>query len=157
MGHGSRCAATREPASDIRPFPRAARRCRTTRSSTRARCFTREERDALGLTRLLPPRVSRRPRNNWLARTATTSSRADDVQRYLFLAGLQDRNETLFYRLVLDHLEEMVPIIYTPTVGKACERYSHIYRRGARPVCFATRARPHRRGVAATPPTPSRA
>src|SRR6185503_20755586 len=53
----------------------------------------------------------------------------DDVSRYLFLAGLQDRNETLFCRLVLHHLEEMVPVIYTPTVGKACEQYSQIYRR----------------------------
>jgi malic enzyme len=53
----------------------------------------------------------------------------DDVRRYLFLAGLQDRNETLFCRLVLHHLEEMVPVIYTPTVGKACEEYSHLYRR----------------------------
>src|SRR4030095_12671892 len=65
----------------------------------------------------------------------------DDVQRSLFLAGLQDRNETLFCRLVLDHLEEMVPVIYTPTVGKACERYSHIYRRG-RGVYVS----PHERG-----------
>ena len=44
----------------------------------------------------------------------------------MFLASLQDRNETLFYRLVADHLEEIVPIIYTPTVGKVCERYSHL-------------------------------
>jgi malic enzyme len=53
----------------------------------------------------------------------------DDVQRYLFLTALQDRNETLFYRLLLSHIEEMVPVVYTPTVGRACELYSHIYRR----------------------------
>jgi malate dehydrogenase (oxaloacetate-decarboxylating) len=53
----------------------------------------------------------------------------DDVRRYLFLAGLQDRNESLFCRLVLEHLEEMIPVIYTPTVGRACEQFSHIYRR----------------------------
>ena len=91
-------------------------------------CFTRTERERLGLLGLLPPAVqtpaeqASRAYDNYL-------KAGDDVRRYLFLAGLQDRNETLFCRLVLDHLEEMVPVIYTPTVGKACEQYSHIYRR----------------------------
>jgi len=91
-------------------------------------CFTRAERERLGLLGLLPPAVQTpeeqesRAYDNYL-------EAGDDVRRYLFLAGLQDRNETLFCRLVLDHLEEMVPVIYTPTVGKACEQYSHIYRR----------------------------
>ena len=91
-------------------------------------CFTARERDALGLRGLLPPAVSNagdqetRCYENYLAA-------GDDVGRYLFLAALQDRNETLFHRLLLDHLEEMVPIVYTPTVGKVCERYSHLYRR----------------------------
>ena len=92
-------------------------------------CFTREERDALGLTGLLPPAVQA-PAEQLARAYGNYLESGDDVQRYLFLAGLQDRNETLFCRLVLDHLEEMVPIIYTPTVGKACEHYSHIYRRG---------------------------
>jgi malic enzyme len=91
-------------------------------------CFTREERDALGLTGLLPSAVQ--TPDEQLSRAYGNYLKAgDDVKRYLFLAGLQDRNETLFCRLVLDHLEEMVPVIYTPTVGKACEQYSHIYRR----------------------------
>ena len=91
-------------------------------------CFPRKEREQLGLLGLLPAAVQTpeeqesRSYDNYL-------KAGDDVRRYLFLAGLQDRNETLFCRLVLDHLEEMVPIIYTPTVGKACEQYSHIYRR----------------------------
>jgi malate dehydrogenase (oxaloacetate-decarboxylating) len=91
-------------------------------------CFTLPERDALGLRGCLPPAVStpgeqaQRAYENYL-------DAGDDVGRYLFLAALQDRNETLFYRLLLDHLEEMLPIVYTPTVGKVCERYSHIYRR----------------------------
>ncbi|HKW02743.1 MAG TPA: NAD-dependent malic enzyme [Vicinamibacterales bacterium] len=90
-------------------------------------CFTREERAALGLTGLLPPAVQ--SPDEQLARAyGNYLKAADDVARYVFLAGLQDRNETLFCRLVQDHLEEMVPIIYTPTVGKACEQYSHIYR-----------------------------
>jgi malate dehydrogenase (oxaloacetate-decarboxylating) len=91
-------------------------------------CFTAAERESLGLAGLLPPAVhtpadqSRRAYENYL-------KAADDIGRYVFLAALQDRNETLFSRLLVDHLEEMVPIVYTPTVGKACERYSHIYRR----------------------------
>ena len=69
----------------------------------------------------------------------------DDVGRYLYLAALQDRNETLFYRLLLDHLEEMVPIVYTPTVGKVCERYSHLYRR-PRGLYISTRDSGHMSG-----------
>ncbi len=91
-------------------------------------CFTLDERDALGLRGILPPAVSdpveqaTRAYDNFL-------KAGDEVGRYVFLASLQDRNETLFYRLVVDHLDEIVPIIYTPTVGKVCERYSHLYRR----------------------------
>ncbi|HEY7475383.1 MAG TPA: NAD-dependent malic enzyme [Vicinamibacterales bacterium] len=91
-------------------------------------CFTQAERRALGLRGMLPPAVStpdeqaQRAYENYL-------NAGDDVGRYLFLAALQDRNETLFHRLLFDHLEEMVPIVYTPTVGQVCERYSHIYRR----------------------------
>jgi len=91
-------------------------------------CFTIDERERLGLIGLIPPAVQNADEHE--ARAYANYVRAgDDVRRYLFLAGLQDRNETLFCRLVLHHLEEMVPVIYTPTVGKACEQYSHIYRR----------------------------
>ena len=99
-------------------------------------CFTLGERDALELRGLMPPAVSAPAEQE--ARAYDNFRRAgDDVGKYLFLAALQDRNETLFYRLVLDHLEEMAPIIYTPTVGKVCERYSHIYRR-ARGIYVST-------------------
>jgi malate dehydrogenase (oxaloacetate-decarboxylating) len=91
-------------------------------------CFTLDEREELDLRGLMPPAVSAPAEQE--ARAYDNFRRAgDDVSKYLFLAALQDRNETLFYRLVLDHLEEMAPIIYTPTVGKVCEHYSHIYRR----------------------------
>jgi malate dehydrogenase (oxaloacetate-decarboxylating) len=91
-------------------------------------CFTAEERYALGLRGLLPPGVATEEEQR--ARAYENYQRAgDDVGRYLFLAALQDRNETLFYRLLLDHMEEMAPIVYTPTVGKVCQQFSHIYRR----------------------------
>jgi malic enzyme len=87
-----------------------------------------EERDRLGLRGVLPPAVCTPAEQE--ARAYGNYLRAgEDVKKYLFLAGLQDRNETLFYHLLLSHLEEMVPIVYTPTVGKVCEEYSHIYRR----------------------------
>lgn len=91
-------------------------------------CFTAEEREQLGLAGLLPPSVQT-PAEQLGRAYGNYLKAGDDVRRYLFLAGLQDRNEHLFAQLLLEHLEEMVPVIYTPTVGKACEQYSHIYRR----------------------------
>jgi malate dehydrogenase (oxaloacetate-decarboxylating) len=91
-------------------------------------CFTQAERDAFGLRGLLPPAIST-PEDQAQRSYENYLSAGDDVSRYLYLAALQDRNETLFYRLLVDHLDEMVPVVYTPTVGKVCQRYSHIYRR----------------------------
>lgn len=90
-------------------------------------CFTAEEREAFGLTGLLPPSIQT-PDEQLVRAYGNYLEAGDDVHRYLFLASLQDRNATLFCRLVLAHLDEMVPVIYTPTVGKACQHYSHIYR-----------------------------
>jgi len=90
--------------------------------------FTEEERDVLGLRGLLPPSVQgmerqvRRVMDN-LERKST------DLERYIFLVGLQDRNETLFYRVITDYLQRLMPIIYTPTVGAACQLFGHIFRR----------------------------
>jgi len=90
--------------------------------------FTEAERDALGLRGLLPPRVLDM-QTQLLRVLGNLRMKSSDLERYIDLAALQDRNETLFYRLVVDHLEEMMPLIYTPTVGEACQEYGHIFRR----------------------------
>lgn len=90
--------------------------------------FTEQERRAFALTGLLPPAVS--SEQDQLARNYTNyKSKTTDLERYQFLTALQDRNETLFYHLLSEHLTEMVPIIYTPVVGIACQAYSRIYHR----------------------------
>ena len=90
--------------------------------------FTEAERDALGLRGLLPPHVQTMAEQ--VARVMNNfRSKSSDLERYIQITALQDRNETLFYRVVMDHLEEMMPIIYTPTVGKACQEFGHIFRR----------------------------
>lgn len=89
--------------------------------------FSEHERDALGLRGLLPPRIF--SMNEQVARALGQFSRKqNDLEKYIFLTTLQQRNETLFYRLLLDHLEELMPIIYTPTVGQACLEYGSIFR-----------------------------
>ncbi len=90
--------------------------------------FPEEERRELGLLGLLPLHTS--TIEEQLARVYENYQRKDtDIERYIFLASLQDRNETLFYRLLQEHVTEMMPIIYTPTVGEGCRQYSHVYRR----------------------------
>ena len=89
--------------------------------------FTEQERDALKLRGLLPPRVFTLEEQT--ARIMENFRRkSSDLDKYIFLTALQDRNETLFYRIVLDHIEEMMPIIYTPTVGEACRKFARIFR-----------------------------
>jgi malic enzyme len=90
--------------------------------------FTIEERASLGLVGLLPHGVSTLEEE--VARSLDAYRRKpDDMERYLFLLGLLNRNETLFYKLLSENLTEMLPIVYTPTVGLACQRLSHIMRR----------------------------
>ena len=90
--------------------------------------FTDVERDALGLRGLLPPRVF--PMELQLSRALGNLRRkSDPLEKYIFLTTLQNRNETLFYRLLVDNLEEVMPLIYTPTVGQACLEYGSIFRR----------------------------
>lgn len=89
--------------------------------------YTEAERDFLKLRGLLPPRVHT-PAEQELRVLGNIREKPTDLERYLYLVALQDRNETLFYRVVMNHIEEMMPIIYTPTVGKACQEFQHIYR-----------------------------
>ncbi len=90
--------------------------------------YTDAERDFLKLRGLLPPRVHS-PAEQELRVLHNIRAKVTDLERYLYLLSLQDRNETLFYRVVMNHIEEMMPIIYTPTVGKACQEFQHIFRR----------------------------
>ena len=90
--------------------------------------FSEEERRELGLLGLVPPHVS--SVEEQLARTYESYKQKEtDLDRYIYLASLQDRNERLFYMLLREHIAEMMPIIYTPGVGEGCRQYSHIYRR----------------------------
>ena len=94
----------------------------------RSTAFPEHERRELGLMGLLPLHTS--TFEEQLERVYENyRSKESDIERYIFLTALQDRNETLFYRLLQDHLTEMMPIIYTPTVGDACRQYSHLFRR----------------------------
>ncbi len=90
--------------------------------------FTEDERTLFGLHGFLPPRVTTQEQQ--VARILESVRGAgSDLDRYIALTALQDRNEHLFYRTVMDHTAEMLPILYTPTVGEACRRFSHIFRR----------------------------
>ena len=107
--------------------------------------FTDAERDQLGLRGLLPPRACSAAEQE-LRVMGNLRSKATDLERYLFLVSLQDRNETLFYRVVINHVEEIMPLIYTPTVGSACQHFSHIYRR-PRGLYISLRDRGHVREI----------
>jgi malate dehydrogenase (oxaloacetate-decarboxylating) len=90
--------------------------------------FTESERDTFALHGLLPPHVGnleeqRLRRRNWLTSLATP------IEKYRFMRDLQDTNETLFYSLITDHVEETLPIVYTPTVGEGCQQFSEIWRK----------------------------
>lgn len=90
--------------------------------------FTDDERREFGLLGLLPPHVTT-PAEQQARVYGNFQGKASDIERYIFLSSLQDRNERLFYQLLQEHLAEMMPVIYTPTVGAAAQQYSQIYRR----------------------------
>jgi malate dehydrogenase (oxaloacetate-decarboxylating)(NADP+) len=90
--------------------------------------FTEAERDALGLRGLLPAHVF--TQEDQVARVLENLRRLDsNLSKYILLEALQDRNEALFFRVVMENPDEMMPLIYTPTVGLACQQFGHIYRR----------------------------
>lgn len=118
-----------QSATERGPAPGFPRGQALLRDSTlnKGTAFTARERDLLGLRGLLPPHIHTlqeqvvRVMENYQRKTT-------DLERYIYLLALQDRNETLFYRVLLEHLEAMMPIIYTPTVGTACLEYGRILR-----------------------------
>jgi malate dehydrogenase (oxaloacetate-decarboxylating)(NADP+) len=123
---------TKRPTRPPRPplpewFPRGTALLRDP-TLNKGTAFTDAERDALGLRGLLPPQVgtqeiqAQRVMENF--RRLTTP-----LEKYILLEALQDRNEALFFRVITDNPDEMMPIIYTPTVGLACQEFGHIYRR----------------------------
>jgi malate dehydrogenase (oxaloacetate-decarboxylating) len=96
--------------------------------TTKGTAFTRDERIEYGLLGLLPTAektLDQQVEHCW----HEFSTRRDDLDKHIYLRALQDRNETLFYRVLHDHITETMPIVYTPTVGVACQRFSEIYRR----------------------------
>ncbi len=96
--------------------------------ANRDAAFTKEQRDLLGLTGLLPDRVEtieEQADRAW----AQFKAQPTDIEKHIFITALHDRNETLFYRIVCDHMHETFPIIYDPVIGEAIRKHSHIFRR----------------------------
>src|SRR5580698_5064571 len=90
--------------------------------------FSEDERESFGLNGLLPPVVESLD-DQCIRAYQAFSLKSNDLERHIYLRQLQDTNEVLFYRLLLDHIDEMLPIVYTPVVALGCQEFSHIYRR----------------------------
>ncbi len=90
--------------------------------------FTRDERKRYGLSGLLPYRIT--DINTQVARALNNMrSKSSAIEKYIFLNSLLERNQCLFYRTMIDHIEEIMPLVYTPTVGEACKQFGHIFRK----------------------------
>jgi malate dehydrogenase (oxaloacetate-decarboxylating)(NADP+) len=108
-------------------FPRGVALLRDP-SLNKGTAFTEHERDALGLRGLLPPHVC--TQDDQVARVLENFRRLESpLAKYILIESLQDRNEALFFRVIMENPDELMPIIYTPTVGLACQQFGHIYRR----------------------------
>jgi len=116
------------PATPLSPwFPRGAALLHDPELN-KSTAFSDAERDVLGLKGLLPPRVCSQAQQ--VARVLGNFHRLESpLEKYIFMASLLDRNETLFFRVVTEHPDEMMPIIYTPTVGLACQKFGQIFQR----------------------------
>ena len=89
--------------------------------------FTLEEREEFGLHGLLPPRISTmKEQVEWAMDAIRTKPNA--IDKYRFMTAMQKRNERLFYRMIIDHIDELMPVVYTPTVGQACQEYAAHFR-----------------------------
>jgi malic enzyme len=117
---------------------------------TKGTAFTKEERSTLGLEGLLPHAVSTMEQQSKRV-YANITRKKEPLEKYIGLAALQDRNEYLFYRVLIDHIEEFLPIVYTPTVGQACQEFSHIFRR-ARGIWITPEHRGHIKDVLGNAP-----
>ena len=96
-------------------------------NANKSTAFSQDERESLGLRGLLPHRVS--DQESQITRVLENIRRKTyDIEKYIFLSALQGRNRRLYYRTVIDNIEELMPIIYTPTVGQACKEFAHIFR-----------------------------
>ncbi|SES72050.1 malate dehydrogenase (oxaloacetate-decarboxylating)(NADP+) [Nitrosomonas marina] len=95
---------------------------------TKSTAFTREERKRYGLRGLLPYDVASIGKQKERA-LENMRRKNSAIEKYIFLSALLDRNQRLFYRLMIDHMEEIMPLVYTPTVGEACKEFAHIFRR----------------------------
>ena len=115
------------PARRSSRHARRACGCFTTPPPTKATAFDRAQRDELRMRGMVPYRVTT------LEEQATAAigqirAKSTPLEQYIGMASLHDRNEVLFYRVLVDHIAELMPIVYTPTVGEACQKFSHIYR-----------------------------
>ena len=123
-GTGEPASSKREPRAG---FPRGVALLRDPLLN-KGTAFTAEERQALGLKGLLPPHVF--SIEEQATRVLENFRRKEtELERYIHLVSLQDRNETLFYKVLTDNLEAMMPVVYTPTVGQACQQFGHVFRR----------------------------
>ena len=98
----------------------------------RGSVFTEEQRDKFGLRGLLPPTVSTADEQESRMRKILDRCQ-NPLDKYLVLDGIQAHDENLFFRLLVDYIDELMPVVYTPTVGEVCQKYSHLFRyaRGA--------------------------
>ena len=95
---------------------------------TKSTAFTREEREFYGLRGLLPYDIAGMPKQ--IERVlGGVRSKSSAIEKYIFLNALLERNQRLFYRTLIDHIEEIMPLVYTPTVGEACKEFAHIFQR----------------------------